>query len=79
MSKKCSITLYAIHTSSRLSVSPQVETYVEEEDEDTVKHSTAELAKRASFIVMADQMKAQGEDVRASLVAGEQVLAHLPC
>nr|AER58217.1 channelopsin 1 [Chlamydomonas yellowstonensis] len=45
----------------------EVETFVEEEDEDTAKHSTKELANRGSFIVMRDKMKEQGIDVRASL------------
>ena len=45
----------------------QINTYVEEEDEDTVKHSTKALANRQSFLVMRDQMRARGEEVRASL------------
>ena len=48
-------------------VSFQIDTYVEEEDEDTIKHSTAPLANRQSFVAMRDQMKARGEEVRASL------------
>lgn len=45
----------------------EIEEYVEEEDEETVKHSTKELANRGSFIIMRDRMQARGIDTRASL------------
>eukprot|EP01023_Acetabularia_acetabulum_P067255 TRINITY_DN9231_c0_g1_i1.p1 TRINITY_DN9231_c0_g1~~TRINITY_DN9231_c0_g1_i1.p1 ORF type:complete len:554 (+),score=89.72 TRINITY_DN9231_c0_g1_i1:195-1856(+) len=45
----------------------EVETFVDEEDEETTKHSTADYAKRQSFIRMRDQMQSKGVDVRASL------------
>ncbi|GAX82612.1 hypothetical protein CEUSTIGMA_g10038.t1 [Chlamydomonas eustigma] len=50
----------------------QVETFVEEEDEDTVKHSTKELANRASFVAMARDLKQKGVDVRMSMDPGEE-------
>jgi hypothetical protein len=42
----------------------QVETFVEEEDEDTVKHSTKELANRASFVAMAKDLKQKVQRMR---------------
>lgn len=44
-----------------------VEELVDEEGEDTIKHSTKELANRASFIVMGDALKAKGIDLRMSM------------
>lgn len=52
----------------------EVETFVDEEDEDTIKHSTKELAaNRESFIVMRDNMKKKGLKVRASFDGSEEV------
>jgi len=48
----------------------EVEEFVDADDVDGVKHSTAALANRESFVHMAENMKAKGIDVRASLDAG---------
>jgi hypothetical protein len=48
----------------------EVEEFVDEDDEDGVKHSTSKLANRDSFVNMAENMKKKGIDVRASLDAG---------
>eukprot|EP01025_Chloroclados_australasicus_P047781 TRINITY_DN5390_c0_g2_i2.p1 TRINITY_DN5390_c0_g2~~TRINITY_DN5390_c0_g2_i2.p1 ORF type:complete len:496 (-),score=45.90 TRINITY_DN5390_c0_g2_i2:313-1647(-) len=52
---------------SGLGQETEVETMVEEEDEETTKYSTENYAKRQSFLRMRDQMEARGIDVRASL------------
>ena len=44
----------------------ELETFVDnEEEEGAVKHSTANLAKRGSFLVMRDNMKARVSSVPA--------------
>lgn len=44
-----------------------IEEFVEEEDDDTIRHSTAHLANRQSFVNMGKQLKAEGHTIRASL------------